>query len=168
MYAIVKISGKQWKVEPQNRISVDKLPYKKDEIFSLDQVILLKQENKVILGTPFVDKVVVQAKVLEQGRDKKIVVFKKKRRKGYKKKQGHRQYKTTLLIEKILMNGKALVEDTKKNKEVTTAKISNKKASPKKQAVYKTKLRPADKNFKNYFCFSSYRLLDNQHYYRKI
>ena len=152
MYAIVKISGKQWKVEPQNRISVDKLPYKKDEIFSLDQVILLKQENKVILGTPFVDKVVVQAKVLEQGRDKKIVVFKKKRRKGYKKKQGHRQYKTTLLIEKILMNGKALVEDTKKNKEVTTAKISNKKASPKKQAVKqaaienKTKTAKADSN----------------------
>ena len=79
MYAIVKISGKQWKVEPQNRISVDKLPYKKDEIFSLDQVILLKQENKVILGTPFVDKVVVQAKVLEQGRDKKIVLFLKRK-----------------------------------------------------------------------------------------
>ena len=134
MYAVVKISGKQWKVETQNRIFVDKLPFKKDEIVPLDQVLLIRQENKITIGTPFVDKAIVQAKVLEQTRDKKIVVFKKKRRKGYKKKQGHRQYKTTLLIEKILVDGKALVEDTKKNKEVTATKTSNKKVSPKKQA----------------------------------
>ena len=127
MYAVVKISGKQWKVETQNRIFVDKLPFKKDEIVPLDQVLLIRQENKITIGTPFVDKAIVQAKVLEQTRDKKIVVFKKKRRKGYKKKQGHRQYKTTLLIEKILVDGKALVEDTKKNKEVTATKTSNKK-----------------------------------------
>ena len=116
MYAVVKISGKQWKVETQNRIFVDKLPFKKDEIVPLDQVLLIRQENKITIGTPFVDKAIVQAKVLEQTRDKKIVVFKKKRRKGYKKKQGHRQYKTTLLIEKILVDGKALVEDTKNRK----------------------------------------------------
>ena len=114
---------------------VDKLPFKKDEIVPLDQVLLIRQENKITIGTPFVDKAIVQAKVLEQTRDKKIVVFKKKRRKGYKKKQGHRQYKTTLLIEKILVDGKALVEDTKKNKEVTATKTSNKKVSPKKQAA---------------------------------
>ena len=135
MYAVVKISGKQWKVETQNRIFVDKLPFKKDEIVPLDQVLLIRQENKITIGTPFVDKAIVQAKVLEQTRDKKIVVFKKKRRKGYKKKQGHRQYKTTLLIEKILVDGKALVEDTKKNKEVTATKTSNKKVSPKKQTA---------------------------------
>ena len=139
MYAVVKISGKQWKVETQNRIFVDKLPFKKDEIVPLDQVLLIRQENKITIGTPFVDKAIVQAKVLEQTRDKKIVVFKKKRRKGYKKKQGHRQYKTTLLIEKILVDGKALVEDTKKNKEVTATKTSNKKVSPKKQTAKQAK-----------------------------
>ena len=143
MYAVVKISGKQWKVEIQNRIFVDKLPFKKDETVPLDQVLLIRQENKITLGTPFVDKAIVQAKVLEQTRDKKIVVFKKKRRKGYKKKQGHRQYKTTLLIEKILLDGKALVEDTKKNKEVTTTKKSVKSAGTKQQAPTKNKINAA-------------------------
>ena len=147
MYAVVKISGKQWKVETQNRIFVDKLPFKKDEIVPLDQVLLIRQENKITIGTPFVDKAIVQAKVLEQTRDKKIVVFKKKRRKGYKKKQGHRQYKTTLLIEKILVDGKALVEDTKKNKEVTATKTSNKKVSPKKQAANLQAAKMYAKNF---------------------
>ena len=62
MYAVVKISGKQWKVEIQNRIFVDKLPFKKDETVPLDQVLLIRQENKITLGTPFVDKAIVQAK----------------------------------------------------------------------------------------------------------
>ena len=79
-----------------------------------------------------------------------ILLLIKQKIEKYKKKQGHRQYKTTLLIEKILMDGKALVEDTKKNKEVTTAKISNKKASPKKQAVkqaaIENKTKTADSN----------------------
>ena len=105
----------------------------------LDQVLLIRQENKITIGTPFVDKAIVQAKVLEQTRDKKIVVFKKKRRKGYKKKQGHRQYKTTLLIEKIL---EALVEASKTNngKKTKTAKKQTliTIASPKEQAAKQT------------------------------
>ena len=125
MYAVAKIGGKQWKLSPGNFISVDKLAAKPNETFNINQVLLIKQDNEVTLGKPFIDDAVIQAKVLEQGRDKKIVIFKKKRRKGYKKKQGHRQYKTTLFIEKILLGSKSLAE-------VDATKIKQqKKATPK-------------------------------------
>ena len=121
MYAVVKIAGKQWRLQERDRILIDKLPVKKDDNFTIEQVLLLKKENDILIGNPFVEKAVVQTKVLEQIRDKKIIVFKKKRRKGYKKKQGHRQYKTILLVEKILLDGKSI----SKQKPVTNDKIIN-------------------------------------------
>ncbi len=121
MYAVVKIAGKQWRLQERDRILIDKLPVKKNDNFTIEQVLLLKKENDILIGNPFVEKAVVQTKVLEQIRDKKIIVFKKKRRKGYKKKQGHRQYKTILLVEKILLDGKSI----SKQKPVANDKIIN-------------------------------------------
>ena len=121
MYAVVKIAGKQWRLQERDRILIDKLPVKKNDTFTIEQVLLLKKENDILIGNPFVEKAVVQTKVLEQIRDKKIIVFKKKRRKGYKKKQGHRQYKTILLVEKILLDGKSI----SKQKPVANNKITN-------------------------------------------
>ena len=121
MYAVVKIAGKQWRLQERDRILIDKLPVEKNDTFTIEQVLLLKKENDILIGNPFVEKAVVQTKVLEQIRDKKIIVFKKKRRKGYKKKQGHRQYKTILLVEKILLDGKSI----SKQKPVANDKITN-------------------------------------------
>ena len=137
MYAIVKLGGKQWKLEEKEKILVDKLPFAKDKDFLLEEVLLLKKNNDCLVGTPFVEKATVKLKVLEQTRDKKIIVFKKKRRKGYKRTQGHRQYKTLLLVEKILLNGKPILE----NKKATTSNIKDQKpeevktVDPKQKAI---------------------------------
>ncbi|MEA3495726.1 MAG: 50S ribosomal protein L21 [Bacteroidota bacterium] len=101
MYAIVEISGKQFKVEKGDELNVPLQDKKEKTKLKFDSVLLLDDEGKVKVGTPFVKKTEVLATVVGHGRDKKILVFKKKRRKGYKKKNGHRQNYTTIKIDKI-------------------------------------------------------------------
>ncbi|RMF56171.1 MAG: 50S ribosomal protein L21 [Calditrichaeota bacterium] len=101
MYAIVEISGKQFRVEPNVKL---KVPYQHKEVgdtVEFDRVLLLHDGSEVKVGHPVVEGAKVQAKVVEHGREKKIIVFKKKRRKGYKVKRGHRQHFTRIEIENI-------------------------------------------------------------------
>lgn len=92
MYAIIKTGGKQFRVEKDSVISVDLLHQEEGSDFESDQVLFVKTgENDYKVGTPFVDGARVLGKVLSHGKSKKVVVFKKKRRKGYQKKAGHRQ-----------------------------------------------------------------------------
>lgn len=102
MYAIVEISGKQFRVEKDQRLQV---PLQKGESGSkvnFDRVLLYNDDKgKVKVGTPTVDKMQVSATLLEHGREKKIIVFKKKRRKGYQVKNGHRQDFSLIKIDKI-------------------------------------------------------------------
>ena len=98
MYAIVQTGGKQIRVEEGRSIKVEKLPAEAGAEVVLDQVLLLDAGGAPKIGAPFVAGAKVTCQVLEHGRDKKIVVFKKKRRNDYKKKQGHRQEFTTLKI----------------------------------------------------------------------
>jgi large subunit ribosomal protein L21 len=101
MYAIVQTGGKQYKVQPGDQLKVEKLPGDTGAHVDLNQVLALSTEEGLKLGTPLVDAAMVRATILRTARDRKIIVFKKKRRKGYHKKQGHRQWYTLLRIDGI-------------------------------------------------------------------
>jgi len=101
MYAIVQIAGKQFRVEKDMKVKVPLLHSEVGENVSFDQVLLLGTDGEVKVGQPVVEGAKVDAKVVEHGRDKKVIVFKKKRRKGYQVKNGHRQQFTKIHIEKI-------------------------------------------------------------------
>ena len=102
MYAIIKTGGKQYRVEKDMVITVDLLAHEEGAAFETDQVLFLKSgENDYKTGAPMVSGAKVTGTVLGHGKAKKIIVFKKKRRKGYKKKQGHRQDFTKIKITDI-------------------------------------------------------------------
>lgn len=101
MYAIVEIAGQQLKVEQGQEVFVNHLEGEAGAKVEFDQVLLKDDNGKVTVGTPTVAKSKVTAKILEHLKGDKVVVFKKKRRKGYKVKKGHRQQLTKLAIEKI-------------------------------------------------------------------
>lgn len=102
MYAIVEIAGQQFRVEKDRKLFVHRLETKEGESVEFGRVLLLDKEGAVQIGTPVVDGAKVTAKVLEHLKGDKVIVFKKKRRKGYRKKNGHRQYLTQIQIENIV------------------------------------------------------------------
>ena len=102
MYAIVALSGRQYKVEAGQEIYVNRLAAAKDEKVEFDKVLLVDNDGDVKVGSPYVDGVTVKAIVLDDScKGKKVIVFKKKRRKGYQKKNGHRQYLSLIMVEII-------------------------------------------------------------------
>jgi len=100
MYAVVKTGGKQYKVSEGDLLKVEKLEGAVGDTVELNEVLMLGGD-KVAIGTPFVPSASVTGKIIEQGKDKKILVFKSKRRKDSRKLNGHRQPRTMLKIEKI-------------------------------------------------------------------
>ncbi|CCV64069.1 50S ribosomal protein L21 [Alteracholeplasma palmae J233] len=101
MFAVIKTGGKQVRVVEGQEIYVEKLDVNENDTYEFTEVLALGGETTV-LGQPLVDGAKVVAKVMKQGRGKKIIVFKYKRRKNYRRKQGHRQAYTKLVIEKII------------------------------------------------------------------
>lgn len=101
MYAIVECGGKQYKAEPGALIKLEKMPGEAGEEILLDRVLLVADGENIHVGRPVVDGKVVRARIVEHGRGEKIVVFKYKRRKDSRKKQGHRQAYTAVKIEGI-------------------------------------------------------------------
>jgi large subunit ribosomal protein L21 len=128
MYAIVEIAGQQFKVEKDQQIFVHRLEAKEGSKIDFDKVLLMDNAGKVNVGAPVIKGAKVTAKVLEHLKGDKVIVFKKKRRKGYKVKNGHRQYLTKLEILKIDAKAPAV-----------------KKAAPKKEAKPAAKKAPAKK-----------------------
>jgi large subunit ribosomal protein L21 len=104
MYAIVEIAGQQFKVEKKQEIFVHRLEGEEGSKVDFSEVMLIDNNGKVIVGTPLIDGALVSARILEHMKGDKVLVFKKKRRKGYQKLNGHRQYMTRLVIENILEN----------------------------------------------------------------
>lgn len=100
MYAVIKTGGKQYKVSEGEFLKVEKLDGEVGDSIEFAEVLMVGGE-KTVIGAPHVSGATVMAKIAVQGRDKKILVFKSKRRKGTRKLRGHRQYKTVLKIEKI-------------------------------------------------------------------
>ncbi|MBL4720334.1 MAG: 50S ribosomal protein L21 [Alphaproteobacteria bacterium] len=114
MYAIVKTGGKQYKVAKDDKIVIEKIAGEKGATISLDEVLLVGDEESQTIGAPLVKGASVTATVLDQTRDKKIIVFKKKRRKNYRRKNGHRQDITILKITDILTGAKKKAAPKKK------------------------------------------------------
>ena len=98
MYAIIKTGGKQYRVSEGQTLRVEKLDGEQGDSVRLDTVLLVGGEGETRIGKPTLEGAAVDAQIVRQGRAKKIIVFKKKRRKGYHKKQGHRQAFTELKI----------------------------------------------------------------------
>ena len=101
MYAIIRTGGKQYQVAPGDRLRVEKLAGNVGDSLEIDDVLMVVDGEEVKLGQPVVDGARVSAKIVEQGKAKKVIVFKKKRRKGYQVKNGHRQHFTSLEIKEI-------------------------------------------------------------------
>lgn len=110
MFAIIKTGGKQYRVSPGDTIFVEKLLGNSGDTVTLSEVLMVNHDNKIDLGIPFVNGAAVQATIREQARGDKIIVFKKKRRQGYRRKKGHRQDITVLKIDSINMNGLSSVQ----------------------------------------------------------
>ena len=101
MYAIVKTGGKQFKVAQGDVLFVEKLDANEGDVVTLDQVLAVAGENGLTVGAPVVEGATVTAKVVAQGKAKKVIVYKYKAKKDYRRKQGHRQPYTKLVIESI-------------------------------------------------------------------
>lgn len=111
MYAIVQTGGKQYKVQPGDHVKVEKLNGQPGTEIQLDTVLAVATPEGIKLGNPMVENARVGATIVKTTRDRKIVVFKKKRRKGYHKKQGHRQWYTLLRIDEIIQTSPVLEMD---------------------------------------------------------
>ena len=148
MYAIVEIAGQQFKVEKDQQIFVHRLEAKEGSKVDFDKVLLMDDSGKVNVGVPVIKGAKVTAKVLEHLKGDKVIVFKKKRRKGYKVKNGHRQALTQILVENILekaVKAKAKAETSKTDapaKKVAAKKTVAKKTAPAKKVAAK---KPATK-----------------------
>ena len=134
MYAIVEISGRQFKVEKKQKLFVNRLDAQEGKKVSFDNVLMVNDGNKFSVGTPNVSGAQVDAKVLKHLKSDKVIVFKKKRRKGYKVRNGHRQAITEIEISDIL---------TGVSKKAAPAKKEAKKAAPKKEMQDLSKLSVA-------------------------
>ena len=145
MYAIVEIAGQQFKVERGVKVYVHRLDANEGAKISFDKVLLVDNGGKVQIGTPSIDGATVAATVLGHLKGDKVIVFKKKRRKGYQKSNGHRQQLTQILVQGILGKGETLKDEIAVEKKAPKAKAETveveakapKKAAPKKAAAKK-------------------------------
>lgn len=148
MYAIVEIAGQQFKVEEGKKIFVHKLEAESGKKVEFDQVLLIEDKGKVVIGEPVIKDALVEGKVLEQLRGDKVIVFKKKRKKGYRVKNGHRQYFTQ--VEIVSIKEKAVRKSSKKDEavseehhaEVASAEVAAEKKPAVKKSTAKTEEAP--------------------------
>ena len=144
MLAVFKTGGKQYSVKAGQILKVEKLEGKKGDSISFKDVLAVSENSQNTIGAPLVDGAIVEAKILDQIRDKKIIVFKKRKRQNYRSTQGHRQYLTVLKIESISMGGKKSASTKKETvtsksvKKEAPKKAAPKKAAPKKAVTKKT------------------------------
>ena len=149
MYAIVEIAGQQFKVTRGTKVYVNRLEANEGSKVEFDKVLLIDNDGKVQIGTPSVDGAKVAATVLSHLKGDKVIVFKKKRRKGYQKSNGHRQQLSQILIQGVLAKGETLKDEISVEKKAPKAKVetaevevkATKKAAPKKAAA-KTETAP--------------------------
>jgi large subunit ribosomal protein L21 len=157
MFAVIRTGGKQYRVAPNDIIEIEKIAGEPGDIVELGEVLLLGGEGGPKTGSPTIAGALVAAEVLEQKRDDKVIVFKKKRRKGYRRTKGHRQSLTALRITEILTDGKKpskaaakpapAKSETKPAETKPAAKPAEKKAEPKPaaKAPAKKEAKPAAK-----------------------
>ena len=133
MHAVILTGGKQYRVTAGDILEVEKLEAAAGETVKIETILSLSGDDKMLIGTPHVAGAVVEAQVIKQGKQDKVLIFKKKRRHNYRRKNGHRQQVTTLHILSIALNGKSLV--TKEARKLAEkAEVVAPKAAPKAAA----------------------------------
>ena len=162
MYAIVEIAGLQYKVEKDQRLYVNRLNVEAGKKVKFDRVLLIEEKGDVKVGAPVIDGAVVEATVNSEVKGDKVLIFKKKRRKGYQKMNGHRQIFTSITINKITAKApakkaaakateekeaapKAAAKKPAAKKATTAKKTAAKKPAAKKAAPKKTAAKKAEK-----------------------
>ncbi|MDO6674072.1 LSU ribosomal protein L21P [Tenacibaculum gallaicum] len=144
MYAIVEIAGQQFKVAKDQKVYVHRLQEAEGSKVTFDNVMLIEDKGNVTIGAPAIEGAGVTAKILGHLKGDKVIVFKKKRRKGYKKKNGHRQYLTEIQIEGISASGvkKAAAkkeapkaETKEESKDLSSMTVAELKALAKEQGI---------------------------------
>ena len=163
MLAVFKTGGKQYSVKAGQILKVEKLEGKKGDVISFNKVLAVSESANYTIGNPLIKDASVQAKILDQIRDKKIIVFKKRQRQNYRHTQGHRQYLTVLKIESIAMGNKKIsatvkkvetkslnkTKDESKNNIDTKKKTIKKNSLPKKNETPKKKAATKKKSSSN-------------------
>ena len=145
MYAVIITGGKQYRVTAGNVIEVEKLDVEVGSTVKIDQVLAVSGD-RALIGTPTVAGAVVEAQVVAQGKGDKVLIFKKKRRHNYRRKNGHRQPITTLHITSVSLNGKALATAEPKSlaeKAAAPVAKAKKAAAPKAEAAAKPAAKKA-------------------------
>jgi len=146
MYAIVEIAGQQFKVAKDQKVFVHRLPEAEGESVQFSNVLLLENGKDITIGAPAIKGAAVEAKVIKHLKGDKVIIFKKKRRKGYRVKNGHRQYLSEIVIENIVVSGaKPLVKNTAA-KAVAFVEPVEKKAAPKPVSATKKATPKASKD----------------------
>ena len=129
MYAIIQTGGKQYRVTENQIIQIEKIPGKEGDHVQFAEVLAIESEKGINIGTPYLKDMKISAEILEQKKDKKILIFKKKRRHNYRRKKGHRQNLTTLRIMDVSGKGE-IKKMPAKTKKTITPKQETKSAKP--------------------------------------
>ena len=147
MYAIVEISGKQFKVEKKQKLFVNRINTEEGKKVSFDNVLMFSDGNKLSIGSPTVSGVKVDAKVLKHLKSDKVIVFKKKRRKGYKVRNGHRQLITQIEINDIIsgISKKSSSEKKEVKKQTVKSAVKENKQDLSKLSVAELKKIASEK-----------------------
>ena len=139
MFAVIKSGGKQYKVALGTILKLEKVNIEKSNNITFKEVLMVKNDTSYELGAPFLKNVEVKGKVLENKKDKKIIVFKKRRRHNSRRKNGHRQNLSVIQIEEISVNGKSFKNEAPKKK------LATKKSTNKDKVVQKEKTKSTAK-----------------------
>ncbi len=145
MYAIVEIAGQQFKVEAGKKIFVHRLEAEEGKKVEFDQVLLIEEDGKITVGEPTIEGAVIEGNVLDHMRGDKVIVFKKKRKKGYRIKNGHRQNFTQVEIVSINGKGSPVKEVSKKETVKVSETTDTKEPAKAKKAAAKKPAEPKEK-----------------------
>ncbi len=141
MIAVVQIGGEQIRVEKGKTFTVNRLNEESGKKISFKDVFLIEDKGSVQLGSPKIEKATVSASILEHFKGEKVIVFKKKRRKGYKVKNGHRQYLTKIKIDDISLDKKKVTTKKESAKSTASKATKTKSSSSEKKEISKPKAK---------------------------
>jgi len=141
MIAVVQIGGEQIRVEKGKTFTVNRLDEESGKKISFKDVFLIEDKGSVQLGSPKIEKATVSASILEHFKGEKVIVFKKKRRKGYKVKNGHRQYLTKIKIDDISLDKKKVTTKKESAKSTASKATKTKSSSSEKKEISKPKAK---------------------------
>ena len=128
MYAVIRTGGKQYRVAPEDVLDIEKIPGEAGDAVEFTDVLMIAGDASPEIGAPLVSGAMVAAELVEQHRGEKIIIFKKRRRKNYRRKQGHRQHLTTVRITEILFGGAKPAKQAAKPKTAAEAPVKKAKA----------------------------------------